>query len=102
MSLTGKITLNASAALVSARDLGSASVTESIATALTITDGAGAGQATQVWGDERTLAASTSEDLDLSGDLSNGLGDTVSFTRITGINTRIVAAAVAAACAKKK
>lgn len=85
MSLSGSIALQIQGVLSSSRDLGSASVGETLASRITITDGAGANQATQAWGDTRTLAAATAEDLDLSGSLTNGLGSTVTLTRIMAL-----------------
>jgi len=48
---------------------------------LTYTDGAGAGQANLQWSDERTIAASGSENLDLSGSLTSLLGSAI-FARV--------------------
>ena len=48
----------------------------------TFTDGAGADQADEHWSDERTLAASASEDLDLAGVLTDAFGAVITFARI--------------------
>lgn len=85
MSLTGRISLSVTATLSNTRDLGSASVTEALSATINLTNGAGANQATQAWGDTRTLTSGANEALDLSGTLTNGLGATVSFTRIVGL-----------------
>ena len=50
-----------------------------------VTNGTGADQADLLWHDQRTLSASTSEDLDLAGSLTNSFGTTVTFARIKGI-----------------
>lgn len=55
-------------------------------------DGTGLDSINQVWSDTRTLAASATEDLDLSGSLTNAIGASVAFTKIRGI---LVRAAVA-------
>src|SRR5690242_5351636 len=47
--------------------------------------GTGSGQADMQWSDERTLAASASEDLDLAGSLTGPVGSTLTFARIKGI-----------------
>lgn len=47
--------------------------------------GTGDDQANQIWSDERTLAASTSEEIDLSGSLTNALGESVTFAKIRAI-----------------
>lgn len=49
------------------------------------TSGAGADQAQQMFTDSRTLTASTSEELDLAGSLTNGFGQTITFTEICAI-----------------
>ena len=51
----------------------------------TITNGTGANQADLMWHDQRTLAASTSEDLDLSGPLTDAFGEAASFARVKAI-----------------
>jgi len=53
--------------------------------ALTFTDGAGADQADLHWSDERTLAASANEELDLAGVLADAFGTTITFARIKAI-----------------
>jgi hypothetical protein len=53
-----------------------------------LADGTGDDQADLVWHDRRTIAASSNDDLDLAGVLSDAFGDTVSFARIKGIFIR--------------
>jgi hypothetical protein len=55
-------------------------------------NGTGAGQASQVWSDTRTLAASATEDLDLAASLVNAFGVTLTFTKIKLIAVRAAAA----------
>lgn len=57
----------------------------------TITDGTAANQANKVYRAYRSLAATTSETLDLSGSLTNFHGDTVAFTGIKSLTIAIVA-----------
>lgn len=52
---------------------------------LALTDGTGANQAKNHWHDQRTLAASASESLDLAGGLTNLLGEVLTFTKIKAI-----------------
>lgn len=47
-----------------------------------LSNGTGANQASQQWHDQRTLAASASETLDLAGVLTNAFGQTVTFAKI--------------------
>lgn len=60
--------------------------------AVSLTDGTAAGQANKVFHDRRTLAASATEDLDLSGVLLDAYGAAITFARIKGI---IISAAAA-------
>jgi len=55
-----------------------------------LTDGTGANQANKMYVATRTLVASASEDLDLSGALTNQFGDTISFTAIKGIKITLL------------
>jgi hypothetical protein len=57
-----------------------------------LANGTGANQVSNHWHDQRTLTASSSENLDLAGSLVNGLGQTLTFTKIKAL---IVKAAVA-------
>jgi hypothetical protein len=47
--------------------------------------GVGAGQADQLVADQRTINASSNDDVDLAGSLINAVGDTVTFARIKGL-----------------
>lgn len=51
-------------------------------------NGTGAGQADMLWTDTRTLAASTSEVLDLAGSLVGAFGATLTFARVKGLLIR--------------
>jgi hypothetical protein len=50
-----------------------------------LTDGTGADKAKQMFTDQRTLAASATEDLDMSGTLTNAFGTTIAFTNIKAL-----------------
>lgn len=39
-------------------------------------------QANMLWHDQRTVAATTSDDLDLAGSLTNAFGETITFTAV--------------------
>lgn len=52
------------------------------------TIGTGTDAANQYWSDTRSINASSSETLDLSGSLTNGLGQTVAFTSVKMIYIR--------------
>lgn len=92
MTLTSKLAVVASASLVNPLDLGEAKAAMSQTYLAELASGTAVGQADLVFHDRRTLAASTSEDLDLAGVLLDPLGQVLTFARIKGI---VVAAAAA-------
>jgi hypothetical protein len=55
-------------------------------------NGTAAGAADKMWSDHRTLAASTSESLDLAGSLVDAFGATITFARIRGIIVKAASA----------
>ena len=66
-------------------DINSALNTISQSLTTTLLNGTAADQASQAFSDERTLAASTSEDLDLAGGLTDVFGNAIAFTKIKAI-----------------
>lgn len=84
MAVTGSITLAASARQTATPDLGDAAANLAVKLAVSLANGTGAAQFDKVWGDERTLAASATEDLDLAGTaLLDTYGTAVAFTKVT-------------------
>lgn len=63
-------------------DLVSVTAPLSVARNLPLTNGTGANQADQMFSDQRTLAASATEDLDLAGVLTDSFGAAITFARI--------------------
>lgn len=53
--------------------------------AINFVTGTGANQADRVFTDQRTIAASGTDDLDLAGSLTDALGATITFVRIKGL-----------------
>jgi hypothetical protein len=91
MTLQSKLTIAAAAALTASLDLGVARAPLDFKHVLDLADGTGAAQADLLWHDQRTLAASGSESLDLAGgSLTDALGTALTFARVKGL---IVAAA---------
>lgn len=90
MTLTSRLTLAASALQVSNLDLGVAQAQLAKSYTLDLASGTAAGQADKIFHDTRTLTASSNEDLDLAGVLSDALGGSLTFVRIKGL---VVAAA---------
>jgi hypothetical protein len=85
MALSATIKAGINATQTAPVDLGTASFPLNVSTSLALTDGTGSGQADRMFSDTRTLAASATEDLDLSGTLTNAFGVTVTFARIKAI-----------------
>jgi len=90
MALSAVVKSSVAITQTGAGDLESATSRINESSTLTYTDGAGAGQANLQWTDERTIAASGTENLDVAGSLANLLG-TVVFARLKYI--RITASA---------
>lgn len=85
MSLTASLTLAVAARLGAQADLAEAKSALSKSYGVSLVTGTGAGQADVLWHDQRTLAPSASEDLDLAGSLGGLLGGTAVFARVKGL-----------------
>jgi hypothetical protein len=85
MSLKATLKASITGTLAGANDLGDAVQTFAELVEIAISDGTGADQGNNVFSDERTLLASTSENLDLAGSLANAIGATLTFTAIKAI-----------------
>lgn len=106
MATTGKVSLAVSAKQTATPDLGTAEANLSLSALMTLASGTGAAQFDRVWSDDRQLAASATEDLDLIGTtLLDPYGVAVTFPKVTGLfilaapgntNSVVVGAATAA------
>ena len=85
MALTTEVALRVQAALTGTADLVTPSAPLDWQRKVQLTSGTAAGQADRCFSDTRTIAASSSEDLDLVGTLVDPLGATFSPVRIKGI-----------------
>jgi hypothetical protein len=84
--VTGSIHIGIDARLIGAADLGNPAAPVRVSKDITITPGTGSlGQADILWADERTLAASGTENIDLAGVLAGLIGGTVTAAEITGL-----------------
>jgi len=92
MALTARLVIDLQSDQTSALDLETVSSPLSYRKVYDITNGTGALQATKRFTDTRTLAASGTEDIDLSGVLVDGFGTTLLFTRIVAIIIEAAAA----------
>lgn len=84
-SVTGNIKISANFALAGTVDLGNTAYQLNYSQTHTFTNGTGAAAVNNIWSDTRTIAASTTEDLDLAGGVVNAFGTTLTFTKIKGI-----------------
>lgn len=85
MALNTKLLVDLDADYTSALDLSTTINSLGFTRQFTLGSGTGANQADKIWHDERTLAASASEDLDLAGTLVDAFGVTITFARIKGV-----------------
>ncbi len=87
-SLTGRIAVSIVTALSNLLDLGTPKDDLAREYLQRFADGEGASQAEMVFHDQRTLAASATEDLDFAGGLTNAFGATITFKAIKAIFVR--------------
>lgn len=89
--LTTKFAVELEALLSNPLDLASRSSSIARRLRLTLGNGTGAGLADLIWSDSRTLGASATENLDLSGSLLDPFGALIAFARVRAM--LVVAAA---------
>jgi hypothetical protein len=92
MSLTTSVNVSIQANNTRTLDQRIATDTIPFSVIATLADGTGAGKNNKVFYDERTLADGATEDLDMSGALTDGFGQAVVFTKIRLIAIFSVAA----------
>lgn len=85
MSLTAELTVKFAGRQTGANDLGNPVFKSLLEKVLAFTNGTGANQADLVFADERTIAASGSEDLDLAGVLADAFGATITMAEVVGL-----------------
>ncbi|GAA2327512.1 hypothetical protein [Dactylosporangium salmoneum] len=88
MTLNTRIAVDLAAVLQNALDLGQAELPISLDVAYRWPSGTTADKADKLWSDHRTINASSNDDLDLAGSLSDGLGGTITFARIKAMLVR--------------
>lgn len=91
-TLIGTVTITVDMTNTNTVDLSTINDNVKKAYSITYTSGTGANAAEAMFHDQRTITASSTDSLDLSGTLANKFGTTVVFTKIKGI---IVSAASA-------
>ncbi len=92
MALTGKLIAATRIEYTNPQDLATGRFPLDLTEAIPLTSGIGANQADRLFSDERTLAASGTENLDLAGVLTDAFGASLTFARIKGL---MIKAAVA-------
>ena len=85
MSLTTRLSLGVQATYTSALDLATGTVPLLKTYETVLQTGTGAGQADKIFHDQRTLAASATEDLDLAGVLTDAFGAALTFVKIKAL-----------------
>lgn len=92
MALSSSFIFQLNASLTQAFDLVNGTVPLAISKSLTWATGTGVDQADKIFHDERTLAASTAEDLDVAGVLTDAFGVTFTLARLKAIYVFALAA----------
>jgi len=86
MSLTSTTTLQLIATLIGTTDFNAPTFPLNTIQTMELTDGTGLGQADKLWASQsRTLTATTSENIDLAGSLTDKFGASITFARIKKI-----------------
>lgn len=85
MALTSKLSVSVNATLTNVLDLATGSTPLDLTKTYRLPDGTGANQANRIFHDQRTLAASATEDLDLAGVLTDPYGASITMARIKAL-----------------
>ena len=92
MSLTSSVLTKVVANQTSALDLGAGTYPLNFIFKTNMANGTGTSQSDLLFSDQRTITASSTEDIDLAGDLSDAFGNTMTFVKVKAI---IITAATA-------
>lgn len=84
-TFSGNLKLALAGTFTGDNDLSTVAQSINYSKSFNITNGTGADQANMIFMDQRTISASGTDDLDLSGSLANAYGTTIAFTSIKGI-----------------
>lgn len=85
MALTSKITVALEGLLSKSLDLGNVNAPVNLNKVVSYGDGTADGQADLIFHDQRTLSASSNEDIDLAGILTDAMGDTITMAEVKAI-----------------
>jgi hypothetical protein len=84
-TLSGNINIAMAITLLNAMDIGGANYPINFGANFSFENGSGDNQANAAWTDERTIAASGSENLDMVGVLADAFGATISISKIKAL-----------------
>lgn len=84
-TLSTSIKLDVVTSLINALDLGNVRNDQTYTKTISWATGTGANQADMLFHDQRTLASTIAEDIDLAGALTGPLGNTLTFARVKAI-----------------
>ena len=85
MALTSEITFKVTGTYTAAKDLSTVTDPLALSKSIPLASGTGANQADLLFHDQRTIAASSNDDLDLAGSLSDSFGNTLTFVKVKTI-----------------
>lgn len=85
MAFDARLLVGLTATYTSALDLTTASAPVNYQRQFTLSEGAGLNAANKIWSDNRTIAASGTDDLDVAGVLTDPFGASITLARIKGI-----------------
>lgn len=85
MAVRAQISAILDATHTGTHDLGTPSIDVDLSKYLNYVDGTGAGAASKMWGDSRTVASASNDDLDLAGSVTDAFGAIVTFTAVKAI-----------------
>jgi len=91
-ALTGSTNISVQFTQDAALDLGSSRFPLALQYSQSWTTGVGANQVNRLFSDSRTITASSTEDLDLAGGLTDAFGQTLTFARVKAIVIKAAAA----------
>ena len=92
MGVYADLSIRVKGSLDGSNDLVSPKATFDINTLLQLVSGTGSGQADLMFSDTRTIAASSSENLDLAGGLTDPNGNTLTFVKVKAIYIKAASA----------
>ena len=85
MAVTASLRVNFDATQTGANDLGALTFQPKLNKLVSLASGVSAGQADVIWADTRTIAASSTDDMDLAGALTSAFGASIAMAKIVAV-----------------